>query len=195
MEDLSYGGRATGLLELILAIRAQKKNFRKIDTLAISETLNTFCVGFEPMLVSGGSEILFISALFEILRWERDATTERPNPIAHNDIDHLLWRLGPSDELHYKSSVALAERLLGDLQSSLEATKASGRNQTGEEHNLDIGSPMGDQSSLTQDPEDYGARTLLLFNAINTQRKLWQDKRADPSREAGQSSLPTVRLQ
>ncbi|KAG6908305.1 hypothetical protein DXG01_005341 [Tephrocybe rancida] len=187
MEDLHHGGTATGLLELVLAIKAQS-GLRTIDTFTISQTLEVLC-NTQHMAASEGSEILFVSALFEVLRWERDATIERPSPITFNKIDILFFELF-SHQLHYESSVVLAERLLGDLQLSLEA---SGSNQTGGEHNLDIGSPMGSQSSiLLVLPEDYAARTKSLLGGIDTQRKLWQDKRADPSREAAQSRLPGV---
>ncbi|KAG6909228.1 hypothetical protein DXG01_001410 [Tephrocybe rancida] len=191
MQDLSHGGQATGLLELVLEIKAQKKKPWKIDTFIISETLNVFCAHFNGLLVSEGSETLFISALFEVLRWERDATTKRPSPIVRDDIDTLLWYLR-FNQLSYQSSVALAERLLGDMQSSLEATMASGLNQTGDEPNFEIGSPMGDQSSKLLGPEDYAPRTRLLLDGIDTQRKLWEDKRTESSREAAQSRLPGV---
>ncbi|KAG6913148.1 hypothetical protein DXG01_009263 [Tephrocybe rancida] len=178
LQDMSSGGLAMGLLELVLEIKGRRQARLPIDTSVTTQTMRGFFLYGQILDTKGqcASEIIFVAAAAEVLRWERDSHPDEPCPIDSGAVSDLLNAIYM---LENRESANIAERLLGGLSSENSTSNSPSYAQSGiqvAQYNWDTKIPsVVLSSSLLQDKRR--TRTGAIFELVKRQRMAWQNKR------------------
>ncbi|KAG6852278.1 hypothetical protein H0H87_010407, partial [Tephrocybe sp. NHM501043] len=168
-EDLTMqNGRISGLLEFVYDVRRLGPGIGlPLKASVINDILNNRWLDPEDGPTLRGSQLLFVCAICEILRWEKEASVPGSKPclIPSEIVGSII--AGLPNVVSCKQAVEMAERVLGSIGNEGAESGLLG-DDDGLNPNMEAMEPVD------EGPEDLAKRCKEVYAHITRQREKWQ---------------------